>query len=225
MEEFAHNQWPNATTKKAPFDLIMGYVPRVEHIKKPSPVPQVEERLAELEHVRKIAWDAMLRAQAMLWIKKPGTKKFQPYKEGDQVWVKGTNLKTLYPSAKLGPKRYGPFRVLKHFSNTVYQVEIPQRWKIHNMFHAKLLTPYKETELHRLNYTWPPPDLVDGEEEFEVEKILDAQQRGQGCKLHFLVKWKGYLVSDSSWEQSDNVHAEELVKEFYAQRKTNKTKL
>jgi hypothetical protein len=104
MAEFVHNQWPNATTKKAPFDLIMGYVPRVKHIKKPSPVPQVEERLAELEHVRKIAWDTMLKAQAMLWIKNPGGKKFQPYKEGDQVWVKGTNLKTLYPSAKLGPK-------------------------------------------------------------------------------------------------------------------------
>jgi hypothetical protein len=30
----------------------------------------------------------------MLQMKNPGGKKFQPYKEGDQVWVKGTNLKT-----------------------------------------------------------------------------------------------------------------------------------
>jgi hypothetical protein len=126
MAEFAHNQWPNATTKKAPFDLIMGYVPKVKHIKKPSPVPQVEERLAELECVRKIAWDAMLKVQAMLRMKNPGEKKFQPYKEDNQVWVEGTNLKTLYPSAKLGPKQYGPFKVLKRFSNTVYQVEIPR---------------------------------------------------------------------------------------------------
>jgi hypothetical protein len=55
MAEFTHNQWPNATTKKAPFDLIMGYIPHIEQIKKPSPVPQVEEQLAELEHVRKVA--------------------------------------------------------------------------------------------------------------------------------------------------------------------------
>jgi hypothetical protein len=94
----------------------------------------------------------------------------------------------------------------------------------HNMFHANLLMPYKETELHGPNYTWPPPDLVDGEQEFKVEKILDAQQRGQGCKLHFLVKWKGYPMSDNLWEKAEDVHAEELVQEFYAQRKTNKDK-
>ena len=28
--EFAHNQMPNATTRKTPFDLIMGYTPRIE---------------------------------------------------------------------------------------------------------------------------------------------------------------------------------------------------
>jgi hypothetical protein len=43
MAEFAHNQWPNATTKKTPFELIMGYVPRTEWMKKPSTIPHVEE--------------------------------------------------------------------------------------------------------------------------------------------------------------------------------------
>jgi transposase InsO family protein len=224
MAEFAHNQWPNATTKKVPFDLIMGYVPHMEQIKKPSPVPQVEERLTELERVRKVAWEAMLRVQAMLQVKNPGGRKFRPYEEGEQVWIEGTNLKTLYPSAKLGPKRYRPFKVLKQFSNAMYQVEIPRRWKIHNVFHANLLTPYKEMELHGPNFTRPPPDLIEGEEEFEVEKILDVQQRGRGRKTHFLVKWKGYPVSDNSWEKAEDVHAEELVKEFYARRKTNKDK-
>jgi hypothetical protein len=46
----------------------------------------------------------MIKVQTMLRMKKPGNKKFQPYKEGDQVWLEGTNLKTLYPSAKLGLK-------------------------------------------------------------------------------------------------------------------------
>jgi hypothetical protein len=49
MAEFAHNQWPNATTKKTPFELIMGYVPSTKWMKKPSTIPHVEERLMELE--------------------------------------------------------------------------------------------------------------------------------------------------------------------------------
>ena len=63
-------------------------------------------------------------------------------------------------------------------SPAVYQVEIPKHWKIHNVFHTNLITPYKETELHGPNFTQPPPDLVDGEEEYEVEKIIDMKQMG-----------------------------------------------
>ena len=32
--------------------------------------------------------------------------------------------------------------------------------------------PYKETDLHGNNETRPPPDLVEGNEEYEVEAIL-----------------------------------------------------
>ena len=109
-------------------------------------------------------------------------------------------------------------------SNTVYQLEIPWQWKIHNVFHANLLTPYKETELHRPNFTRPPPDLIDGEPEYKVEKIINAQPRGRGCKMHFLVKWKGYPTSDNSWELQENLHADELIAEFYKKNPKTKTK-
>jgi Chromo (CHRromatin Organisation MOdifier) domain len=56
---------------------------------------------------------------------------------------------------------------------------------------------------------------VNGEEEFEVEMILDVQPQGRGRKMHYLVKWKGYPTSDNSWEPKENVHVEELIKEFY----------
>ena len=82
------------------------------------------------------------------------------------------------------------------------------------MFHANLITPYKETELHGPNFTHPPPDLIEGEQEFEVEKILDAQPRGQGRKMHFQVKWKGYPTSDNSWEPRENLHADRLIMEY-----------
>ncbi len=42
------------------------------------------------------------------------------------------------------------------------------------MFHVDLLTPYKEMEFHGRNFERPLPDLVDGEEEYEVERIIDS---------------------------------------------------
>ncbi len=82
------------------------------------------------------------------------------------------------------------------------------------MFHANLITPYKETELYRPNFTCLPSDLIEGEQEFKVEKILDAQPRGRGHKMHFLVKWKGYPTSDNSWEPRENLHADRLIAEY-----------
>ena len=41
-----------------------------------------------------------------------------------------------------------------------------------------------ETEEHRENFTEPPPDLVEGVAEWEVEKILDMRtQRSQNQYL------------------------------------------
>jgi len=175
--EFAHNQWPHEATKKTPFDLIMGFTPRTDWLGI-SNVPMVTDRLEEMEQARNRALAEMGRAQKTMALKNQGNRRFKPYNKGDQVWVEGTNIKTLYPSAKLSPRRYGPFKVLEQLSEAIYWLEIPQHWKIHNVFHANLIMPYKETELHRPNFTHPPPDLIEGEQEFEVEKILDVQPRG-----------------------------------------------
>jgi len=60
-----------------------------------------------------------------------------------------------------------------------------------------------------------PPKLViiEGEEEFEVEKILNKQVV-QG-KEKFLVWWKGYTAEGDTWESRENLeNAKELVEEF-----------
>ncbi len=211
--EFAHNQWPHETTKKTPFDLIMGFTPKTDWLGI-SNVPTVTNRLEEMEQARNRALAEMGRAQKIMAMRNQGNKRFKPYNKGDQVWVEGMNIKTLYPLAKLSPKRYGPFKVLEQLLEAVYRLEIPRHWKIHNVFHANLITPYKEMELHRPNFTHPPPDLIEGEQEFEVKKILDVQPRGQGRKMHFLVKWKGYPTSDNSWEPRENLHADRLITEY-----------
>jgi hypothetical protein len=55
-----------------------------------------------------------------------------------------------------------------------YRLALPSQWKIHLVFHIDLLSPYRETEVHGINYQRPPPELIDNEEEYEVEDILDS---------------------------------------------------
>ena len=85
-----------------------------------------------------------------------------------------------------------------------YHLQLPTQWSIHDVFHMDLLTPYCKTPTHGANYQCPPPDLIDGVEEFEVEKVLDSCQHGRGHKLQYLIQWKGYPDSDNQWVNWDD---------------------
>jgi hypothetical protein len=68
---------------------------------------------------------------------------------------------------------------------------------------------------HSPNFTRPPPDLIDGEEEYEVEQICAHQRWGRNKTLQYLIKWKGYPESDNTWENTDQIHAPTLIKLYH----------
>jgi hypothetical protein len=138
-----------------------------------------------IHEIRFRAKEVIIKAQDVMRRKK-GTN-YQAYHEQDQVWLKVTNLKTTHPTAKLAPKQYGPFKIKKKISDIVFQLELPHQWKIHNVFHASLLTPYIETELHRPNYPKPPPEIVEGDPRFEVEQIVGSRRVGKKKTLQYKI--------------------------------------
>jgi hypothetical protein len=154
----------------------------------------------------------MIKAQQS-WVKHRNTPK---YKEGDQVWLEGKNLRINQPTAKLAPRRHGPFKIIQVMSAVNYRLELPTQWSIHPVFHIDLLTPYRETTMHGPNFTRPTPELIDGEEEYSVERILDSRRFGRRRRLQYLVKWEGYPDSDNMWVDKDDVFAEDKVQEFKA---------
>ena len=95
------------------------------------------------------------------------------HKTGDWVWLKAKYLALPYTSAKLAPKCHGPFQIMKEISPVAYQLALPRAWIIHNVFYSSLLTPYKETREHGAQFQCPPPELIDNEEEYEVEQIIN----------------------------------------------------
>jgi hypothetical protein len=140
-------------------------------------------------------------------------KKFVPWKLGDKVWLSAAHLITRLPSRKLAPKRYGPFTIAEVLSPITYKLHLPKTWRVHPTFHASELSSYHETEIHGPNYPEPPPDVVNGEEEYEVDAIL--AHRGQKGKRSFLVSWKGYPNSENSWlPEKELRNAPQLLKTY-----------
>jgi hypothetical protein len=117
IAQFAHNNWPSDTTRKSPFFLLMGFNPHTDWIHATSPIPRVNLRLEQLKEARVQARDAMIKAQQS-WVKHRDTPK---YKEGDQVWLEGKNLRINQPTAKLAPRRHGPFKIIQVMSVTDLQ--------------------------------------------------------------------------------------------------------
>ena len=143
---------------------------------------EVRKRL--LKTIREEAQQSMMVVQTR-WIKPTN---YKPHQIGDKVWLDGKNLRTFHPNTKLHPKQFGPFKVKEVLGPTTYCLDLPVAWKIHNAFHGSLLEPYIETVEHGPNYAEPPPELVEGEPEYEVEAILDSQRQGRGQKLEYLVR-------------------------------------
>ena len=96
------------------------------------------------------------------------------------------------------PRREGPFLITDVLGPVTYRLKLPKTWRIHDVFHAALLRLYKENDTYGENFLMPNPELLDGEEVYEVETILNHRKRGRGYQ--YFVKWRGYPISDASWE-------------------------
>ena len=219
LAQYVHNSWPNSTTGQTPYDLLMGHTPSIHKgTSALKNVPEIEKRAEWLALKRRNAQVAIRSAQRVLMKqsdRRKGQWHYRPFQKGDKVWLEGTNIKLSHPVAKLAPKRYGPFTIIDDIGPVTFKLKLPEHWKIHPVFHASLLTPYKETEEHGQNFPSPPPDLIDGEEEYEVERVINSRRFGRHKKLQYLLRWKGYSEAHDSWEDADQVYAPELIKEYY----------
>src|SRR5579863_5494409 len=165
-----HNNARNSTTHYSPNQLLIGLEPELIPEQSSSGNNHLAEEQSRLLHeCRVMAAHAINRTANSIGI--PETQ----WKVGQKVWLEAKNLPLPHGMIKLAPKHHGPFQITRVISPVAYQLKLPHQWNIHLMFHASLLTPYVETGSHRANYSRPPPDLISGEVEYEVEQIRNHQ--------------------------------------------------
>lgn len=217
MAEFAVNNSYQASIKTTPFFLNYGFHPRYSLDLPPDAT--AHDHLAAIERVAQEAKLALEEAKVNQ-TKYYNQKRIPSpeYKVGDKVWLSAKYLATDQPLAKLSRLRVGPLKILEKISSHAYRVQLPQKYRrTHNVFHVHRLEPCQEDPFadEGREQEVPPPTIIDGEEEWLVEAIVDARHFGRKHKvLKYKVKWVGQV--EPTWEPVENVgHAEELVNEFY----------
>jgi hypothetical protein len=124
---------------------------------------------------------------------------------GDSVYLSTVNIKlNCKGSPKLLPRWIGPFKVLEQINPVAFCSELPDNLNIHNVFHMSLLKPVTPGTSGTSLTAPPPPTMVDGALEYEVERVESHRFVGHG-KLQFHVKWLGYVLSTTLGSQKPTV--------------------
>ena len=86
---------------------------------------------------------------------------------------------------------HGPFKIIKRIGTHAVRLQLLKTMKCHNVFHVSLVEPYKINTFDGRKQRIPEPTIVDGEEEYEPEKILQTEWRKASRETK---KWVEYLV-------------------------------
>jgi len=217
MVEFAYNNKIHAATKTSPFKANYSQDPRMgfEGRRK----GKYEAAGKFVEKIKKIQEEAKaVLGKAQEEMKRFGDRKRgkgEKYKVGDLVLLSMKDLKWQMKGRrleKLTKHFVDPYKVKGIVSSNAIELELPNSIKIHPVVNVSRVRLYK-SQVKGQKKISPKPVIIEGEEEFEVEKILNKRMvRG---KEKFLVRWKGYTAGEDTWENRENLeNAKELVEEF-----------
>jgi hypothetical protein len=232
MVEFAISTRDSSSTGVSPFFLSHGYHPEPlqlfeepHYVQDPkSPIQKADAIVTKIKEATEWAQLAMTAAQQDQEIQANRHRNPSPsYKVGDKVWLNLKNISTGRPNQKLADKQ-AKYTVVEVIGPYSYRLDVPGG--IHNVFHVDLLRPASNDPLpsQKLGDYQPPPILVDGNEEYEIEKILDerlVRKRGKkyGSK-EYLVKWEGWR--HPTWEPASALEDAEALDRYLATREGEK---
>ncbi|KFH63006.1 hypothetical protein MVEG_11044 [Podila verticillata NRRL 6337] len=204
MMEFAYNYAKHASTGFSPFYLTTDIL----LYQKPSSTRPRPQRLPSttLSSNKPLLWLKPRTGSAMLRTSKNFSAK--------HISLAAHNNR---PSRKLEPKYIGSYTIIEEVHKNAFKLDLPPHMRQHPIFNADLLRPYHEppTMFGHPTNDRPPPGLIDGTKEWEVEEIVDYKTVGKTKSPRWLIKWKGYPEDDSTWEpQSTLTNVKKMLADF-----------
>ena len=94
-----------------------------------------------------------------------------------------------------------------------YKLDLLPAWRIDLVFHVLNLKRFHQSGEFKREERPPSHIVVDGEEGYEVEAIL--RRKHKGAQRLYLVIWKGYPMTEASWEPESHLQNAPLILEDY----------
>jgi hypothetical protein len=184
--------------------------------------PEAADRIAQLKADIEKAKSSIREAQQRQSRYVDPHRRDITFRVGDRVMLSTSNLRMVgqHRTPKLASKYIGPFTVKRVVNTNAYELELPSTMHRHPVINVSDLKPYQDgvvSHPHRPPpHPRPPPELVqeDGEEVYEVERIIG--KRKQGRTIQYLIEWKGYPIWEATWQRASDIDAPDAIREFEA---------
>ncbi|KAI2661634.1 Transposon Tf2-6 polyprotein [Labeo rohita] len=218
--EYAQNSILKPSTNLTPFQCILGFQPPLfPWSGEPSDLPAVNSWFQQSEATWNRAHVHLQRAVRRTQTQADRHRRPNPpYEPGQWVWLSTRNLRLHLPCMKLSPRYVGPFKIIRQITPVSFRLELPSEYRISPTFHVSLLKPagrpggaeiLDETVAQR-----PAPLIIDGEEAYRVNTILDSRRRNG--RLQYLVDWEDYGPEERSWVPAEDILDPSLTTEFHS---------
>jgi len=154
-------------------DSRMGF-----EIRKKGKYEGAEKFVAKIKEIQKEAKVVLRKAQGKM--KKYADKKrveVNKYKVGNLVMLSTKDLKyqmVRRRTEKLTERYVGPYKIKKIVSSNTVELELPNTVKIHLVVNVSRIQKYVG-QVKGQRKEQPTPVIIEGEEEWEIEKILNKQ--------------------------------------------------
>jgi len=115
----------------------------------------------------------------------------------------------------------GPYVVREvNLMHSTVKLELPNKPHVFPTFHMSQVIPFIENDASLFpsrELSQPPSVIIDEEEEYFINRILDECKRGRG--VQYLVRWTGYGPEDDRWLPSSSLTNCEALDIWLARRK------
>ena len=215
--EFAFNNKVHTAMKMSPFQVNYGREPRMGFdIRKKGKNEKAEGFVKEIKERHEKARAVLVKSQEEMKRQVDRSRKeIEEYRVGNKILISTKDfLMELRKRAtkKLTKKFIGLYVVKKIMLENAVELELPAVLRIHLVVNVRRIVKYKE-QVEGQKKILPSLVEIAGEKEYEVEEILDRQKKRR--KMKYLVKWKGYMAEENTWERLENLkNAIEKIEEF-----------